>query len=155
MSRNNKTRTQRYGWIIWIVSGVICWIGCSEVNVDYTPPEGSRDTAITHFSYSDIVVDGHPYDHDIVISADGTVRPWQLDPGNIVTQKNVCGLIDPSIRTIIIGLGTSSHSEFSQQSRDAIRNNGVNLFVSNTYDAVRLYNKTPKNDLAAFIHVGH
>ncbi len=155
MSRNSMLRTQRYHLIIWLLSTLLYWVGCSEINVDYAPPEGSRETAITHFSYSDIVVDGKSYAVDIVISADGTVRPWYLDPGSTITPKHVLDMVDPSTRTIIIGGGTDRDSEPDGQTQDAIRNTGVTLFVLNTYDAVRLFNKTPKNNLTAFIHVGH
>ena len=137
------------------MSSLLYWAGCSEINVDYVPPEGNQDTAITHFSYSNIVVDGKTYANDIVIAADGTVRRWYLDPGNIITRKNVFDMAAPATRTIIIGDGTNRDSKPDRQTQEAIRNAGVTLFVLNTYDAVRLYNKTPKNNLAAFLHVGH
>ena len=155
MSRNSMLRTQRYNLTVWLLSTLLCWAGCSEVNVGYTPPEGSRQTTITHFSYSDIVVDGKTYTIDIVISADGTVRPLYLDPGNTFTPKHVFDMVEPSTRTIIIGCGTNRDSEPTRQTQAAIRNKGVTLYVLNTYEAVRLFNKTPKKNLAAFLHVGH
>jgi hypothetical protein len=156
MQRKDMLPAQRSRLLIWLLGSLLYLAGCSNVDsVDYAPPGGSRETAITHFSYADIVVDGKTYAIDIFISADGTVQPWYLDPANTITPKHVLDLVAPSTRTIIIGDGTNRDSKPTRQTLDTIRDTGVTLYVSNTYNAVRLYNKTPKKNLAAFFHVGH
>ena len=49
--------------------------------MNYTPPVGSSDTAITHFSFAKMIVDEKEFrDVDVAIGLDGKARPWRMQP---------------------------------------------------------------------------
>ncbi|MCW9035839.1 MAG: hypothetical protein OQJ97_16585 [Rhodospirillales bacterium] len=54
---------QKFQFILTICLGLIL-SSCSEDGVDYMPPEGSRDMAITHFSYDNLVIENLQYRYD-------------------------------------------------------------------------------------------
>ncbi len=130
--------------------------GCSSSKeVNYTPPDGSRGPAINHFSFSKMVVDGKEFsDVDVAISSGGQARAWQIGKVHMVDAVDIKALIDADTRVLVIGTGTNGVTEVREDALAKAKANGVEVHVLDTAGAVMLYNKLPKEGLAAAFHTG-
>lgn len=129
--------------------------GCSSNEVNYTPPAGSSDTAITHFSFAKMVVDGKEFrDVDVAIGPDGNARPWRMLLGHIVDAGDVESLLTGAPHTLIIGIGVSSQASVTPALSKAMRDRGIAVQILDTMDAVNLFNRLPKQGLVAVFHTG-
>ena len=138
-----------------IAVAVFCLVlqGCSSKEVNYTPPVGSTVTAITHFSFSKMVVDGKEYtDTDVAIGPDGKARAWHV--GHSVDVAGVEGLLGGDPHTMIIGIGVSSQASPTPGLLKTLRDKGIDVHILDTPGAVTLFNRLPKQDLVAVFHTG-
>ena len=148
----------RYGKSREILQAVIIvffplWLIACASDLDYTPPEGSQEMAITHYSFGKIIVDGKTFQDDIAILPDKTVKNWRAKVNHAVQLIDINGLIDESSKTLIIGIGANSRGSITDDIIDFAKSKGVRLEVLNTYDAVRLFNQLPKAGLSACFHL--
>ena len=127
--------------------------GCSSNEVNYTPPVGSSDTAITHFSFAKMVVDGKEFlDVDVAIGPDGKARPWRMQYGHMVDVGDVESLLTGNPHTLIIGIGVSSQASVTPALSKAMRDKGIAVQILDTMEAVNLFNRLPKQGLVAVFH---
>jgi len=61
--------------------------------------------------------------------------------------------VDGTVSKFIIGTGASEGTLVMQQTLDFLESKGIEYTILNTYDAVRLFNKSTKTGLAAFFHI--
>ena len=127
-------------------------LGCSS-SVDYTPPAGSREMAITHYSFGQMVIDGKTYESDLSISADKTVKKWRMRVIHFIDLDDIRELVNDGTRTLIIGIGAQEVCSVSDDVSVYLISKGVELHVLSTDEAVKLFNATPKKGLAACFHL--
>ncbi len=139
-------------FIVISVFFTFIFTGCSS-DVNYTPPDGSKDIAITHYSFGNIVLDDHSYGNDILIYPDKTIQRWQTLLVHQIQLKDIQPIIDESTTTLIIGIGANSMCEITQDVIDYTKSKGIKLHALNTFDAVRLFNSMPKEGMSACFHI--
>jgi hypothetical protein len=143
--------------IIFCIGITLYMAGCSE-NVDFTPPAGSTETAITHYSFGKMVIDGREHDADLAILPGGKISYWGFDPSSnhIFSKELIKELITDKVKTIIIGTGHSGAASLNAEAREWVeqmRAKGIQVHVMATSDAVKLFNKTSKKGLLACFHL--
>ena len=130
--------------------------GCSD-NVEYTPPSNSTETAITHYSFGKMVIDGKDHNGDISISPDDKIRGWSFDyNSHIIDDWNFKKLIGSDVKTLIIGTGyngAASLSTLATELIEQLKAKGIQVQVMTTSDAVRLFNKISKEGVLACFHL--
>jgi len=126
--------------------------GCSS-DVNYSPPAGSSETAITHYSFGKIIIDGKSYEVDTMILPGKGIQRWRMHTNHSIQPVDIGSIDGVTGKTVIIGTGASEGSGVKKESVDLIRSMGIELHMLNTYEAVRLFNKLPKKSLAAFFHI--
>ena len=142
--------------LITITFVLLCIIfsGCSsDADVNYTPPPGSNATAITHYSFGKITVDGKNYVRDIAILPDKSVQNWDVKTHHRVQSVDIKNIVDDTTKTFIIGTGADEGCAVLDETVDYIKSKGIELHILNTYKAVRLFNKLPKKGLSACFHI--
>ena len=139
--------------VLFVVSTIYCFcIGCtSEVN--YTPPAGSSDTAIKHYSFGKIVVNGKTYENDIAVLTSGSVKNWRMEAQHAVQLNDVKSLMEGAVKILIIGTGANSGCSITEEVTAYAASKGITVHVLNTFDAVKLFNASPKEGLAACFHL--
>ena len=149
---------RRFTLHIFLCIGITLYMaGCSE-NIDFTPPAGSTETAITHYSFGKMVIDGREHDTDLAILPGGKISYWgfDLDSNHIFSKELIKELITDKVKTIIIGTGHSGAASLNAEARELVeqmRAKGVQVHVMATSDAVKLFNKTSKKGLLACFHL--
>jgi hypothetical protein len=148
--RSQKDRT-RYIFLTVLMLGCIC-SGCSS-EVNYIPPDGSGEIAITHYSFGRIIVNGKPYENDIAIFADGRTVNWQAQANHAIQLADVKTLMDGGTTTLIIGIGAHSGCSVTDDIAAYAASKNIAVHVLDSFEAVKLFNASPKKGLAACFHV--
>lgn len=129
---------------------------CSK-EVNYVPPEGSEEMAITHYSYDKLIVDGDLYDFDVVILPNGKVTGWAFDRDtHRISPADLEGYIVPEVTRVIIGAGLNGEGFLDEDARqflNQLKAKGISTHFLDTIEAVNLFNGSPKENLVTFIHV--
>jgi hypothetical protein len=125
---------------------------CAE-DVNYTPPANSSETAITHYSFGKIVIDGKTYEADVAVFPDQTVQKWHIQTNHMIQLIDIKALIDNATQTLIIGTGASEICTVKDDIVDYAASKGIKLIIRDTYEAVRQFNKLPKEGLSAGFHL--
>jgi hypothetical protein len=136
---------------------IILAAACSTSDVDYTPPPGSTETAITHYSFGKMVIDGKTYRSDVAILPGGKVSRWSFElSSHEIWAEHLRDFVSDRVGTIIIGTGFGGRAALTAPARDMIdklKAEGVVVHIDLTSDAVQLYNASPKKGLLAFFHL--
>lgn len=149
---------RRYTLQIILFFGITLSIaGCSN-DVDFTPPAGSDETAITHYSFGKMVIDGQDHDSDLVIVPEGKVKYWGFDPDNnhIFSREFIEDLITDKVKTIIIGTGYNGAASLNAEAQELveqIKSKGIQVHIMPTSEAVKLFNASSKRGLLACFHL--
>lgn len=143
--------------IILCFTITLCIAACSD-DIDFTPPVGSAETAITHYSFGKMVIDGQKHDADLVILPGGKVKYWGFDPDNnhIFSKEIIEDLTNDKVKAIIIGTGYNGAASLNTEAKalvEQIRAKGIQVHIMPTSEAVKLFNKTSKKGLIACFHL--
>lgn len=109
-------------------------------------------------AFGKIIVDGTPYDHDVVID-DGQVRPRDKGPSRSLkaefghTPLSVDEAIPWSRPTLLIGSGYSGRLPVMPDVVQLAEERGVELVVLPTSQAVDLLNESESSGVNAILHV--
>ncbi len=126
-------------------------------SVNYRPPAGSTEIAITHYSFGKMTIDGKDYGGDLTILPGGEVKNWLIDlVSHILHPDDLAPLITERVKTVIIGTGNIGAvylSDETQKLLDELRKKGIRIFVDKTGAAVKQFNATSKEGLLAFFHL--
>ncbi|MCP4578498.1 MAG: hypothetical protein GY846_19665 [Deltaproteobacteria bacterium] len=149
---------RRYTLQIILCFGItLCIAGCSD-DVDFTPPAGSAEIAITHYSFGKMVIDGRNHDTDLAILPGGKVSYWGFDPGNnhIFSKKFIEDLITDKVTDIIIGTGYNGAASLNTEAKELVEQlkaKGIQVHIMPTSEAVKLFNASSKKGLLACFHL--
>lgn len=127
-------------------------VSCSR-EVNFTPPVGSRDMAITHYAFGEMVIDGKTYENDLTIGPNQTVKYWETKLRHYIELSDVADLIDDSTRTLIVGIGSEKQCEVGNSLIEYAKSKGIELLIFSTYEAVKRFNALPKKGLSACFHL--
>lgn len=142
--------------IRWLGSGMffsLLLMLCCCVEVNYTPPEGSTEIAITHFSFGKIVVDGKRFENDIAIFTDGRVKNWHARLNHAIHLGDLEALLNGSVTKLIIGVGTDKKCAVSEEIKKHASARQIEIHILDTYEAVKLFNASEKTGLVACFHL--
>jgi len=136
---------------------IILHIAACSNNIDYTPPAGSTERAITHYSFGKMVVDGHENNTDLAILPDGKVCSWSFNyDSHEITPEDFKALITDDVKTFIIGTGYNGLASLTPRGEEflkQIKTKGIQVQVMSTSDAVKLFNSSSKNGLLVCFHL--
>ncbi len=131
-------------------------VACSNT-VEYTPPEGSTEMAITYYSFGKMTIDGTDYTGDLTILPGGKIRPWSFDYGSHgIVPDDFKALITDEVKTLVIGTGYDGAASLKKEGKEAIEQikaKGIEVHVMPTSDAVELFNASPKTGMLVCFHL--
>lgn len=129
---------------------------CSK-DVDYDPPAGSTELAITHYSYDKLIIDGRTHNIDLMILPGGKVTGWEFNrETHVIAPGDFQELITDEVSTVIIGSGYHGEGVFNDEAVELVNaygSKGVSIQLLPTSDAVNLFNASPKQGLLTLLHI--
>jgi hypothetical protein len=145
-----------YRPFILLAALLLLLIGCSN-DVDYQPPAGNSETAINHYSFGRMDIDGQSHRDDLAILSDGKIQSWLFDTdSHNIFPTNLKHLISDGIKMLIIGTGYNGLGTLTEETQRYIKqlkSRGIKVQVMDTGKAVQLYNASPKEGLLACFHL--
>ena len=152
--KKHKARLIFIQWTVWSILGLLA-TGCYQ-NPEYTPIDSSgKQKIITEFREGKITIDGKTFhSHDILIFPDRVKHNWgaMMEDHNLAPEE-VKDIAEADIKTVIFGTGTAGNVTVSKKTLVFLQSKGMATHVLNSFDAVDLYNKSPKEKLAMVIHL--
>ncbi len=131
-------------------------MGCSN-NVDYDPPAGSAETAVTHYSFGKMVIDGKVHNGDLTIMPGGKVNSWSFNyDSHEIVEKDFKDLVTDDVKVVIIGLGYNGAAFLTKKAKewiDQLKARGILIHAMPTSKAVKLFNESSKKGLLACFHL--
>ncbi len=125
---------------------------CSS-DIDYTPPSGSTDTAITHYSFGKMTIDGKNHDIDLTILPGGKTQSWSFDrDSKIIGLENLKNLLKDEVKAVIIGVGYQGLGYLNSEAKELVKElegKGIPVHISPTREAVKFFNQSSKDGLLA------
>ena len=136
---------------------IIVASACSISDIDYTPPPGSTEPAITHYSFGKMVINGKTHRSDLVILPGGEVSRWLFEvSSHEISADHLNRFISDPVNTIIIGKGFGGRAILTASAKELVKqlnSKGVTVHILQSSEAVMLYNASPKAGLLAFFHL--
>lgn len=157
MRLGNMPHTHYVTNVMIYLSIIIIASACSSSDIDYTPPPGSTEPAITHYSFGRMVINGKTHGSDLVILPGGKVSRWSFEvSSHEISADHLNRFISDPVKLIIIGKGFGGRATLTASARDLVEklmSQGVMVHVLQSSKAVILYNASPKAGLLAFFHL--
>ncbi|RME55291.1 hypothetical protein D6777_00990 [Candidatus Woesearchaeota archaeon] len=97
---------------------------------------------IDSYEFGKIVVDGKHYEHDVIIFNDRVKSDWWRKESHKLLIEDIKEVLKQKIKTLIIGTGHDAMMQVDKEMYDYCDDNGINLVVLPTGEAVKVYNKT-------------
>ncbi len=141
--------------VITIILSIILIAGSSGCSSDltYTPPKGSKEIAITHYEYGKMTVNGKKFTNEIKILPGKEGQDWQVSDPHYISIRDIKEITNSGIDTLIFGSGSVGVSAMSKEAVDYIKSKNIQFHELNTFEAIRLFNSSPKKRLAACFHL--
>ena len=140
---------------ILFICVVLILPACSK-DVDYVPPAGTTEMAITHYSYDKLVIDGNNYSFDLMILPEGKITGWEFNRDtHVIASSDFQDLITDKVKTVIIGSGYHGQGIFDDEAAELVNKleaKGISIHLLPTSDAVNLFNASSKQGLLTFLH---
>lgn len=109
---------------------------------------------IEEYKFGSIVINGNSYDHDVEVRFDGKVFQWKRGEGHLVHVNDVKRALLAEPDLIIFGIGQKGGIEVSKEVKEEIENQGIDLEIFKTAQAVKEFNKAFEDKKAiALLHL--
>ena len=104
------------------------------------------------YSFGEIVIDGKPYHHDVIIYQE-KILDWWRSESHRVSVNDADKIIQLKPKTIIFGLGESGCMVIPQETQEYLKQQQVELISLRTGEAYQKYNEMAEQNVAAALHL--
>lgn len=96
---------------------------------------------IESYRFGRIVVDGHPYTHDLIIYPDRVQSNWWRQEGHELHPGDLQDVLTASPHTLIVGTGSVGRLRILQETEELFQQRGIHLIALRTEAACQAYNQ--------------
>jgi hypothetical protein len=109
---------------------------------------------IDSYSFGRIVIDGKTYTSDLIIHADHKIDPswWRIE-GHLLQPEDLESVFRKRPEVLVIGTGHDGVMKVPGKTVLAIKENGIEVHVAKTGEAVKLFNNLSGGKVAAALHL--
>jgi len=109
---------------------------------------------IDSFRFGRIIIDGTPYNKDIVILPDGVRANWWRKEGHFLQLDDLDLVMEAQPELLIIGKGTVNRMRVSEEVLENCKNSGIETIELSSGDACERYNEVRlKKKTALALHL--
>jgi hypothetical protein len=110
---------------------------------------------IDSYRFGKVVIDGTAYNSDCLI-INGSVQPdWWRRQGHVLDVDDLQAVIVERPATLVVGCGASGLMKISEETRQVLEQNEIELIALDTHSAVSRFNELvgSRKDVAAALHL--
>jgi hypothetical protein len=100
------------------------------------------------YSFGEIIIDGKPYHHDVIIYKDNILDWWRSE-SHRVSVNDADKIIQLKPQTIIFGTGDAGVMQVPRETLDYLEKLGIKVLLYKTEEAGQKYNEMSEGDLSA------
>jgi hypothetical protein len=87
-----------------------------------------------------MIVDGEKYTNDLILLPDRVVPNWWREHGHRLSVKDLNEVFDAQLEVLVVGTGAYGAMKVPHETRQATREAGVELRITETGKAWQVYN---------------
>jgi len=110
---------------------------------------------IDSYQFGKIVVDGTSYSSDCVILGDAVQANWWRKQGHLLAVEDLQPVLAAKPSALVVGCGASKMMKVSEETRQALQLQNIELIALDTNEAVEKFNELAEKgrDVAAALHL--
>ena len=110
---------------------------------------------IDSYQFGKIVIDGRGYDSDCLIVGDCVYANWWRKQGHVLTAEDLKRVMKAQPAILVVGCGASGLMKISDDTRQRLQQEGIELIALDTHKAVQKYNELAQQgeNVAAALHL--
>ncbi|MHC4434960.1 MAG: Mth938-like domain-containing protein [Planctomycetota bacterium] len=110
---------------------------------------------IDSYEFGNIVIDGTAYSSDCLIFGDSVQADWWRKQGHLLAAEDLQPVLAAKPSVLVVGCGTSRMMKVSEQTRQALQQQNIELIALATNEAVEKFNELNEKgqDVAAALHL--
>lgn len=110
---------------------------------------------INKYEFGSIIINGKEYTSDVIVTPDRVIDNWWREEGHEIAPIDIEDVINEDHRVMIIGTGMSGEVLVLPETKKLIKSKGIELFIKNTKEAIKLYNKFEEEgaDVVGLFHL--
>ncbi|MHC4623551.1 MAG: Mth938-like domain-containing protein [Planctomycetota bacterium] len=110
---------------------------------------------IDSYQFGRIVVDGVPYDSDLIILADTVCPDWWRKQGHSLAVEDLQAVLVAKTSVLIVGCGASAMMKVPGRTQHALQEHNIQLEALDTGKAVQRFNELAQQgvNVAAALHL--
>jgi hypothetical protein len=108
---------------------------------------------IDSYSFGKIIIDGKAYRSDVIIFPDRIKANWYRIKGHEVSPSDINEIIEAKPNLLIIGTGAYGLVKVSQETKELLRKNSIELIAKPTKKACEEYNRRKSEKVIAGLHL--
>jgi hypothetical protein len=110
---------------------------------------------IDSYQFGQIVIDGTSYNRDCVILGDCVEANWWRKQGHLLAVEDLQPVLAAKPSVLVVGCGTSGMMKISEETRQVLRQQNIELIALKTDEAVETFNELAEKgrDAAAALHL--
>lgn len=100
-----------------------------------------RAPEVESYRFGHMVVDGEEHTNDLILLPDRLISNWWRDQGHRLSVADLEEVFDAHPEVLVVGTGANGVMRVPQETREAIKEAGIELEVAKTGQAWKRYNK--------------
>ena len=99
----------------------------------------TRGPRIDAYRFGRVVIDGTPYEQDVILTPAGVRTPWRRRLGHVLNPSDLQELLDEECETLIVGTGSFGRMKVAGAVPRKLQERGIELRAERTAQAVEIY----------------
>jgi hypothetical protein len=108
---------------------------------------------ISDYRFGHLVVDGQPFDFDVIVLPDRVVPNWWRKDGHSLCLEDLDDVVAELPPHLVLGTGHDGRMQPQAEALAALRDQGIDVEVLRTSEAVRRYAELDPATTAAALHL--
>lgn len=109
---------------------------------------------IESYRFGHIVIDGKSYSQDVIILPDRVLGGWWRKEGHVLHSDDLYAVFKAEPNLLVVGQGANGRMAVTQETRQAVKEAGIELIALDTEEACQTYNRMRgKQAVAAALHL--
>lgn len=95
---------------------------------------------IDSYRFGHIVIDGQAYSRDVIILPNRVISDWWRGSGHTLHPDDLLLVFEASPKVLVVGQGSVSRMQVLDETKQALKEAGIELFSLPTKEACQKYN---------------
>ena len=99
----------------------------------------TRGPRIDAYRFGRVVIDGTPYEQDVILTPAGVQAPWRRRLGHVLNPSDLQALLDDDCEALVVGTGSFGRMKVAHAVPRKLAERGIELRAERTAQAVEIY----------------